>query len=186
MLYLHTNMRGDWSQGEDLPTMIESLEIPKEQVLIANQYRVNFAPAPAKMMAALYNTFDVFLNPAMGEGFGLPIMEAQACGVPAIVTDFSAMKEVCGAGWKVPADAYWTGQKSWQAMPRVEEIVKALEECYGLTTDERVALSAGRAEARAQVRGAEGAGGALPAGAGRGREAVCAQGPGGSGEGGVA
>ena len=52
-------------------------------------------------MADVYSSLDVLLNPAMGEGFGLPVLEAQACGVPAIVTDFTAMSEVCGAGWKV-------------------------------------------------------------------------------------
>src|SRR5258705_13676914 len=30
----------------------------------------------------------------MAEGFGLPILEAQACGVPALVTDFSACREL--------------------------------------------------------------------------------------------
>jgi glycosyltransferase involved in cell wall biosynthesis len=30
----------------------------------------------------------------MAEGFGLPILESQACGVPALVTDFSACPEL--------------------------------------------------------------------------------------------
>ena len=76
---------------------------------------------------------DVLLNPAMGEGFGIPVLEAQACGTPAIVTDFSAMQEVCGAGWHVEYQPYWTGQNSWQASPDVDDIASALEECYGLT-----------------------------------------------------
>jgi glycosyltransferase involved in cell wall biosynthesis len=66
----------------------------------------------------------------MGEGFGIPVLEAQACGVPAIVTDFSAMPEVCGAGWHVSYDRTWTGQSSWQAVPSVPDILEALEACY--------------------------------------------------------
>jgi glycosyltransferase involved in cell wall biosynthesis len=92
-------------------------------------------------MAELYSSFDVLLNPSMGEGFGVPILEAQACGVPAIVTDFSAMTEVCGAGWKVKGRSHWTGQASWMAVPDVGEIVEALEECYGASTKDREALS---------------------------------------------
>ena len=30
-----------------------------------------------------------------GEGFGIPIIEAQACSTPVIVTDFSSMPERC-------------------------------------------------------------------------------------------
>ena len=68
-------------------------------------------------------------------------MEAQACGVPTIVTDFSAMKEV-GACWKVGCRPQWTAQKSWQAVPLVEDIVGALEECYGLSDEARQDLAA--------------------------------------------
>jgi glycosyltransferase involved in cell wall biosynthesis len=84
---------------------------------------------------------DVLLNPAMGEGFGITVLEAQACGTPAIVTDFSAMKEVCGAGWHVKYQPHWTGQNSWQASPDVDDIVSALEDCYALPPGQRLKLS---------------------------------------------
>jgi len=45
-------------------------------------------------MANLYNAFDIFCLPTMAEGFGLPVLEAQACGVPALVTDCSACSEL--------------------------------------------------------------------------------------------
>ena len=93
-------------------------------------------------MADVYSSLDVLLNPAMGEGFGLPILEAHACGVPAIVTDFTAMSEVCGAGWKVGYDRVRTPLRAWQAWPNVEEIVESLEQCYGLA--ERGQARAGR------------------------------------------
>jgi glycosyltransferase involved in cell wall biosynthesis len=88
-------------------------------------------------MAKIYSTFDVLLNPAMGEGFGICPLEAQACGVPVIVTDFTAMAELCGAGWKVSHTPYWTGLGSWQATPNVDDIAGALEECYRLAPGRR-------------------------------------------------
>lgn len=141
-LYLHSTVGGEWAQGEELGQLIGSLQIPAEAVLIANQYRLQFAPPTAQMMSKLYSSFDVFLNPAMGEGFGIPIMEAQACGIPAIVTDFSAMKEVCGAGWKVACKPYWTPQRSWQAVAEVEDIVTSLEAAYGQSATERKDMAA--------------------------------------------
>lgn len=140
-LYVHSTLSAEYAGGEDLATLAASLQIPSEAFKFPNQYSMMFQPAPAKTMAQLYSSFDVLLNASMGEGFGIPILEAQACGVPAVVTDFSAMSEVCGAGWKVAGRPYWTGQASWMAVPDVGEIVGALEECYGLTDEKRRALS---------------------------------------------
>lgn len=40
-------------------------------------------------MREVYNSFDVFAFPTGGEGFGIPLLEAQACGVPVITTAFT-------------------------------------------------------------------------------------------------
>lgn len=56
-----------------------------------------------QQLNVVYNSFDVFLNLAQGEGFGLPLIEAQACGVPCIATNFTSMTElVKGHGWLIP------------------------------------------------------------------------------------
>lgn len=140
-LYLHTMVNPGIAAGENIPVLLDALGIPQDRVLIADQYRVLFDPYSHASMAKIYSSMDVLLNPAMGEGFGLTVLEAQACGVPAIVTNFSAMPEVCGAGWHVDWKPYWTGQNSWQATPDVEDIASALEECYGLSTRRRKQLS---------------------------------------------
>lgn len=139
-LYLHTTLDATFSQGENIAELVDSLGLT-DSVLVADQYRQAFNPLPPEKMAQVYATFDVLLNPAQGEGFGIPIIEAQACGIPAIVTDFSAMSEVCGAGWKVGTRPRWTGQRSWQAYPDVGDIADALEECYAMSPAERAALS---------------------------------------------
>jgi glycosyltransferase involved in cell wall biosynthesis len=140
-LYLHTTLDPEVSAGENIAGILDALEVPKERVVTADQYRMMFDPYSHSSMAKIYSAMDVLLNPAMGEGFGIPVLEAQACGVPAIVTDFSAMKEVCGAGWHVDYQRYWTGQNSWQAMPDVDDIASALEECYSLSAAKRAKLS---------------------------------------------
>lgn len=46
----------------------------------------------------LYNAADLLVSPTMAEGFGLTLLEALACGVPVVATDYSAIPEVVGPG----------------------------------------------------------------------------------------
>jgi glycosyltransferase involved in cell wall biosynthesis len=57
-------------------------------------------------MVKLYNAADVLLGTTGGEGFFLPGLEAQACGVPIVVTDYSSAPEICGAGLTIPPSDY--------------------------------------------------------------------------------
>lgn len=57
-------------------------------------------------MVKLYNCADVLLQCTGGEGFGMPLIEAQACGVPVITTDYAAGPEQVGSGLTVKADDY--------------------------------------------------------------------------------
>ncbi|KKN62891.1 hypothetical protein LCGC14_0507440 [marine sediment metagenome] len=88
---------------------------------------------PSTRMAQIYSTFDVLLMLTRGEGFGVPLIEAQACGTPVIVTDFTACSDLVGAGWKIPITGKrWTPMSSWWAEPDVDAAVEALEEAYDL------------------------------------------------------
>ena len=49
-------------------------------------------------LTALYNLAELFLYPSLYEGFGLPILEAQACGCPVLTSNVTACPEVAGAG----------------------------------------------------------------------------------------
>lgn len=138
ILYLHTVLDGGFSQGEDIPALLAALGIPDENIRKADQYAMGFAPYPPKAMATLYSAMDVLLCPSLGEGFGIPVVEAQACGTPVIVHDFSAQSELCGAGWKVrTAQRWWTGLDSWQAIPDVDDIAAALLEAAFLPRGQR-------------------------------------------------
>jgi SAM-dependent methyltransferase len=85
----------------------------------------------SEQLAQFYNSFDVFLLPSKGEGFGIPIVEAQSCGVPVITTNCTAQPELVGGGWLIK-DLYpiWTAQGSWQFECKPEEIVEYLEQAY--------------------------------------------------------
>lgn len=57
-------------------------------------------------MVKLYNAADCLLLCTGGEGFGMPLIEAQSCGVPVVTTDYAAGPEQVGAGLTVKADDY--------------------------------------------------------------------------------
>ena len=136
VLYLHTDMLG--MQGENLRRIIELAGLPKGAVVEVPSYRYARGFIPWPWMAQAYNTFDVLLHATRGEGFGLTIIEAQACGCPVIVTDFSAMPELVtdGLGWKVGFSDKFFSQDSYQVTPSVPEIVDALEQAYQRRGDE--------------------------------------------------
>ncbi|MFQ5855242.1 MAG: glycosyltransferase family 4 protein [Anaerolineae bacterium] len=47
-------------------------------------------------LPALYNAAEVFALPSLYEGFGLPVLEALACGTPVVTSDVSSLPEVAG------------------------------------------------------------------------------------------
>lgn len=49
-----------------------------------------------KDLVLLYNSADLFILPSLKEGFGLPPLEAMACGCPVIVSNSSALPEIVG------------------------------------------------------------------------------------------
>ncbi|HEY8491390.1 MAG TPA: glycosyltransferase family 1 protein [Dehalococcoidia bacterium] len=51
---------------------------------------------PDEAMPALYSGADLFVFPSLYEGFGLPPLEAMACGTPVVASSRSAMPEVLG------------------------------------------------------------------------------------------
>jgi glycosyltransferase involved in cell wall biosynthesis len=51
---------------------------------------------PLEQTVNFYRAADVFVYPSLNETFGLPILEAMACGCPVVTSDTSAMPETAG------------------------------------------------------------------------------------------
>ena len=127
-LYVHSERDGA-AGGIKMLDLAKACGI-EEQVKFVNQYAIR-SGVPNQLLAAIYTTSDVFLCTSLGEGFGIPVIEAAACGTKVIVTNATAQPELVGEGWIVNGQPWWDAlQSSWWVIPNVQEIVSALEEAY--------------------------------------------------------
>jgi glycosyltransferase involved in cell wall biosynthesis len=126
LLYMHTFPKGGW----ELEKIALNLGI-HNAVKFPDQYSIVSQLIPPEGVASWYNSLDVLTACSEAEGFGLPILEAQACGVPVITTDFSAMTELCSSGWTVEGQRHWVGgHESWWSTPNVEAIAARYQEAW--------------------------------------------------------
>ena len=91
---------------------VRKLELPGDGPEIIFLYNTDFEDYE---MPALYRSADCFVTATRGEGWGMPILEAMACGLPAIATDWSAQTDFCTEAYAYPV--------------RVEKLVEAKAKC---------------------------------------------------------
>ena len=140
LLYCHTSKkpRGSGGAGIYFEPLIAELGIPKSSIAFPDQGALAVGVADSDI-AAIYQASDVMLLPSRGEGFGLPVIESQACGCPVIVQNCSSMPELVTSGVVIePLQRQWIPQLGyWWAIPGVERIVGALEEVYSWDEEKR-------------------------------------------------
>jgi FkbM family methyltransferase len=116
--------------GVNLMKLVYDLDI-QDAVQFTDQYAQVTGLYRQEDIAAVMGCADVLSNCSWGEGFGLPVLEAQACGTPVVVTDGSAGTELCGSGWLVETQPYWhPWADSWWHAPIIKSIEKAWEKAY--------------------------------------------------------
>jgi FkbM family methyltransferase len=139
-LLVHTLL--ETPTGVNLTRLVYDLGIA-EHVQFTDQYAQVAGLYGPQDVAALYGCADVLSNCSWGEGFGLPVLEAMACGTPVVVSDGSALTELCGSGWLVETQPYWHPfAESWWHAPIVKEIVAAWEQAYSHARDPQLRAKA--------------------------------------------
>lgn len=136
IIYLHTeptSAMGGW----DMRALSE-LTGMKGSVFATNQYDTSVVPMTQPMMNVIYNSFDVLMNCSAGEGFGIPIVEAQACGVPVLTGNYTAMPEITQFGYTVESSGpLLGGHMGWQHKPDIEDMIYRLECVYRMASKDQ-------------------------------------------------
>jgi glycosyltransferase involved in cell wall biosynthesis len=142
-IHLHTE-RTDIMGGWDMQQLVEQMGL-SGKVTIIDRYDSSVVPISMQNMAVVMNCFDVLMNCSSGEGFGIPIVEAQACGVPVITHDVTAMSEITQYGYAVESESKGlAGHYGWQFHPSVEDMEYRLECVYRMLGDNNADMAAGR------------------------------------------
>lgn len=127
-LYLHTEPTPMYN-GLNLVALCQQLGII-DKVLFPDRYE-NFLGFSTEFMSLVYNRSNILLAASMGEGFGIPIIEAQACGTPVITNNFTAMPELIRHGTILePSDYLLTPLDAFMCIPDVNAIKETLEVDY--------------------------------------------------------
>ncbi len=126
LLYIHTN--NDFPGGFNIRQYADFLGI-SDKIALPDVYKMTFNTTKQDM-ASIYSTFDMLLMPSISEGFGVPIIEAQACGVPVVTNNWTSMPELivprltgelCEVGYK-----RFSPQGSYMGVPSVKSIYDAM------------------------------------------------------------
>lgn len=129
-LYLHMEP-GNAYGGFVIPRIMKALNIDPESVTISdpNTLRIGY---PQETLSAIYTASDVVLAPSYGEGFGIPIVEAQACGTRVVTGSWTSMPDVSGPSSFIVAGQPWWDetQKAFYYIPFIQSIVDALKLAY--------------------------------------------------------
>ncbi|MFA5132989.1 MAG: glycosyltransferase family 4 protein [Candidatus Paceibacterota bacterium] len=108
-----------------------------------------FRGLPYKEMNSVYNIMDVHFLSTSGEGFGVPTIEAAACGIPSVVTDITTTQELlvedgeCGLPVKCLGGELDTLTGSWNVERGVMDILDAAKQLQKLYDDAKLRAKLG-------------------------------------------
>jgi len=92
--YVFTTATDDWRKNR--ATLEAALDLLGEELTLVRPGEGPRGYVSDDDLAALYRGAEVFAYPSRFEGFGIPAVEAMACGVPCVVSSHPSLDEACG------------------------------------------------------------------------------------------
>jgi glycosyltransferase involved in cell wall biosynthesis len=153
-LYLHTTYRSG-TEGVDLLEVAKTLGL-KDQVGFPDQLKRLSDTLGEDYMAGMFRASDVMTQASRGEGFGVPVAEAMACGTPVIGSRCTSMPELITpgrTGWLCDTQPEWyVLHNRWRATPLVSSLADCYEQAYAKAHSMRsAAASAGKKYAPSKI-----------------------------------
>lgn len=130
VLYIHAETQN--SQGFSLYSMARDLDL-EGKVVFADPFRRQVDDFDDNYMCGMYNASIFYTQASMAEGFGVPYIEAMACGIPVVGTNWASASEIITpeTGKLVDGDLWWNPrhQARWKN-PSVQSIRNAFENLF--------------------------------------------------------
>ena len=93
--YVFTTATDDWRKN--LPTLERAVELVRGELALKAPGRGGLGEfLSEEELPTLYRGAEVFVYPSRFEGFGIPVVEAMACGVPCVVSSHPSLDEASG------------------------------------------------------------------------------------------
>lgn len=127
-VYIHTNAHGD-AGATDLVMLRQEFGL---QDTVCFSRPAGPLGETTMFMRDMYNAFDVLLHCGIAEGFGVPVIEAQACGTPVIANDCTSMSELLSEHCyrSAPSGDFVCATASRVALPSVPNLLEQMEIAY--------------------------------------------------------
>lgn len=135
VLLLHTQAQD--ASGVDLQQLVKDIGI-EERVKFTPIYEQLSGQTDPEYMSHWFGTLDLLSNCSYGEGFGVPMLEAQAVGTPVAATRCSAMADLGRAEWLIEGEPFWNyvHESEW-TKPGVANIRRAYGKAHRYAATKR-------------------------------------------------
>lgn len=135
LLLVHSIART--GRGLDLTVLAHDMGLVPGSIKFSDTYGQLAGGYDDQLMLDWFSVLDVLSQGSYAEAFGVPMIEAQACGTPVIATDGSAMAENTGVGWSVTGQPFWNHvHGAWWTRPDIKSL-RLMYEARHLNTNPR-------------------------------------------------
>ncbi len=142
-LLLHTQLvPSNPVGGVDFRELVRLAGLPEGSYQFAPQMDMVLGLLPPSYMALLYQASDLLLAPSRGEGFGMPLLEAQACGTPVLGNRVASIPEVVLNGRTVkPYQETYSLVGQLHGVPDIRGFTKMLMRYWEFVKREDIAIA---------------------------------------------